>query len=241
MTHPDEFSPLVERAAAQGEKTVSSNFKSGLEGWAVGDINSSTSTAPDPNNPPTFNAKGGDKGGYISTGDTENIVAFLAPAQYTGNLSGYYGGALSFDAQDTDGADPGNTSVVVIYGDGISMTYGDAPAATTWTKYDIPLTQTGWTIYPGDQQVGTTPVSKAQFKAILADVTNIAFLADWHAGDDNSGLDSVVLAAKSKPLAALPSTDRFVEAMASLGAPSGHAVIATADPRRAALTLIAAR
>jgi hypothetical protein len=239
--YAEQFLALTDEAIGRGHKTISSSFKKGLEGWTVGDVASPTSTASDPNNPPLFNASGGDKGGYISTADTENIVAFLAPAQYTGNLSGYYGGSLSFEAQDTDGADLGNTSVVVIYGDGISMTYGDAPAGTTWTKYDIPLTQKGWTLYPGDQQVGTTPVSKAQFKAILADVTNIAFVADWRSGSDDSGLDSVVLSAKSKPSAALAATDRFVAAAAGFGASSGHAVISAPDPRREMSTLVASR
>jgi hypothetical protein len=223
---------------SRGHKTITSVFKTGLDGWSVGDMLSATSTAPDPNNPPTFNPTGGFKNGYISTGDTENIVAFLAPAQYTGNLTGYYGGSLSFEAQDTDGADPVNTSVVVIYGDGMSMTFGGAPVGTTWTAYNVPLTQKGWTVYPGDQQVGTTPVTKAQFKAILADVTNIAILADWLTGGDNSGLDSVVLAAKADSPSVMPSTDRFVAAAASLGATTGHAVIASADPRHAASPLM---
>jgi hypothetical protein len=226
---------------ARGHKTIRSTFTSGLDGWTVGDIASATSTAPDPNHPPTFNAAGGDKGGYISTSDTENIVAFLAPAQYTGDLSGYYGGSLSFDALDADGADPGNTSVVVIYGDGMSITYGAAPAGTSWTAFDIPLTQTGWTIYPGGQQVGTTPVTKAQFKAILADVTDIATLADWHTGADNSGLDSVALAGKPKT-AALASPDRFVAAAASFGAPaSGHVTPAAVAPVHAMSLLASAR
>jgi hypothetical protein len=74
--------------------------------------------------------------------------------QYTGNLSGYFGGSLSFDAQDTDQADAGNTSVVVIYGDGMSMTYGAAPVGTTWTSYDIPLTRAGGRSIPAISRSG---------------------------------------------------------------------------------------
>jgi hypothetical protein len=207
---PDGISPAA-------HPRIVSNFATGLDGWTVGDIASATSTAPDPANPPTFNAKGGDKGGYISTFDTENIVAFLAPAQYTGNLSGYYGGSLSFDAQDKDGAESGDTAVVVIYGDGTSITYAGLPPGTTWTHYDIPLTQTGWTFYPGGQGVGTTPVTRAQFRAILADVTDVAIEADWQVGPDNSGLDSVVLAGKPKAAASPPGAHKFVDAAASLG------------------------
>jgi hypothetical protein len=61
--YTDEFSALNDEAAlAPGHKTISSNFKTGLDGWTVGDIASPTSTAPDPNNPPTFNPKGGGQG-----------------------------------------------------------------------------------------------------------------------------------------------------------------------------------
>ncbi|MBA3810245.1 MAG: hypothetical protein H0X27_01100, partial [Caulobacteraceae bacterium] len=171
---------------------------------AVGDIASATSTAPDPNNPPVYNTRGGDRGGYISTTDTQNIVAFLAPSQFTGDDSGYYGGSLSFSLQDTVPSDPQNYPAVIIYSGGQAISYSGPPPGTTWTAYSIPLTEAGWTIYPGGEQNGTTPLTKAQFKAILANVTALAIEADWHTGADNTGLDSVSLAGRVKTPVAAP-------------------------------------
>jgi hypothetical protein len=72
--------------------SVSSTFDTDAEGWGVGNIRSNLSTAPDPSNPPTYNATGGNPSGYISTTDTEDIVAFLAPGKFLGNDVGFIGG-----------------------------------------------------------------------------------------------------------------------------------------------------
>jgi hypothetical protein len=80
--------------------SVSSTFDTDAEGWGVGNIRSNFSTAPDPSNPPTYNATGGNPGCYISTTDTEDIVAFLAPGKFLGDDSAFLGGKLTFDLQD---------------------------------------------------------------------------------------------------------------------------------------------
>jgi hypothetical protein len=212
------FKPIVFALAAAGVGVAShahaakvtstfDNLSAGLDGWTVGDIASSTSTAADPNNPPAYNATGGNPGGYISTMDTENIVAFLAPSKFTGNDSAYNGGVLSFDLQDKDGTDAIAYPAVVLYSSaGPAISYSLGYPNTTWTSFSVPLMASGWTVYPGDENNGTTPVTDAQFAADLATVTNLAIEADWRTGSDLTGLDNVTLASGSVSAAPEPST-----------------------------------
>ena len=198
---------LIGLAGPAAATSVSSTFDTDAEGWGVGDINSNISTAPDPNHPPTYNSTGGNPGGYISTTDTENIVAFLAPSKFLGNDLGFIGGSLSFDLQDTVPSDGVPYPAVVLYSTlGFSISYTASPPGTSWTSYSIPLTAFGWTGYPGGEQNGVVPVTDAEFASVMGSIANIAIEADWHTGDDNTGLDNVVLASGGTPAVPEPST-----------------------------------
>ena len=199
---------LIALAGPASAASVSSTFDTDAEGWGVGDINSNVSTAPDPNNPPTYNATGGNPGGYISTTDTENIVAFLAPSKFLGVDVGFIGGTLTFDLQDTVPSDGVPYPTVVLYSAiGVSISYTAAsPPGTSWTSYSIPLTASGWTEYPGGEQNGTVPVTDGEFGFIMDSIVNIAIEADWHTGADNTGLDNVILASGGTPAVPEPST-----------------------------------
>ena len=50
------------------------------------------------------------------------------------------------------------------------------------------------------------PVTDAEFGFVMASIANIAIEADWHTGDDNTGLDNVVLASGGTPAIPEPST-----------------------------------
>jgi hypothetical protein len=54
---------LVGPTSAARAASVSSTFDTDAEGWGVGNIRSNLSTAPDPSNPPTYNATGGNPSG----------------------------------------------------------------------------------------------------------------------------------------------------------------------------------
>ena len=198
---------LIALVGPASAASVSSTFDTDAEGWGVGNIRSNLSTAPDPSNPPTYNATGGNPSGYISTTDTEDIVAFLAPGKFLGNDVGFIGGSLSFDLQDTVPSDGVPYPAVVLYSSlGFSISYTASPPGTSWTSYSIPLTASGWTGYPGGEQNGVVPVTDAEFGFVMASIANIAIEADWHTGDDNTGLDNVVLASGGTPAIPEPST-----------------------------------
>ena len=50
------------------------------------------------------------------------------------------------------------------------------------------------------------PVTDAEFASVMGSIANIAIEADWHTGDDNTGLDNVVLASGGTPAVPEPST-----------------------------------
>ena len=192
-------------AAPAGATTVSSTFDSSNQGWSVGDIGPSV---PPPGivGAAGWNASGGNPGGYISTTDVANIVAFLASSSYTGNLSAFHGGTLTFDLQDLDGNDSVDYPAVVIYTSTGSIAYDAPPPGTTWTSYSVPLTASGWTEYLGGENTGGTPLTEAQFVTALSNVTALAIEADWHNGADLTGLDNVILSTGASGAAPEPST-----------------------------------
>src|SRR5690242_13298357 len=76
--------------SAAARANVSDDFSASANGWThVGD----TTT------PPTFNATGGNPGGYISINDVAAGQGdfFVAPAAYLGNDSAYVNGNISLD------------------------------------------------------------------------------------------------------------------------------------------------
>ena len=99
-----------------------------------------------------------------------------------------------------------NLAVVLYSSLGFSISYTASPPGTSWTSYSIPLTASGWTGYPGGEQNGVVPVTDAEFAFVMASLVNIAVEADWHTGDDNTGLDNVVLASGGTPAIPEPST-----------------------------------
>lgn len=193
--------------------TTVSNFDTGAEGWVSGNIGGNT--AINDLGVVTWVATGGKSGGYISATDDHTISAFIAPSSYLGDQSSAIGGALTFSLQavSTDGLVYPN---VVIYGAGTSMSYSTTPPGTTWTDYNIPLTSLGWTLYPGGENNGVTPVGAALFASIMANITGLAIEADWQTGSDLVGLDSVAFSGTAvTPIpAALPL---FASALGGLG------------------------
>ncbi|MBR0726838.1 laminin B domain-containing protein [Bradyrhizobium manausense] len=178
--------------------TVSENFDNtanGVNGWIAADANSSLGLSPF--NSLVYNATGGiGNSGYISTIDpSAGTTVFVAPKSFASNMTSYLGGTLSFSLFDAQRADI-NSPVVIVYGANgktISFALGDLPKpGTTFTPYSIALNARGWTFYNGTDVNGTVPVSAADFAGILADAT-LTIQADWHTGDDNTGLDRVSL------------------------------------------------
>ena len=169
---------------------VLSTFDTGVDGWYTADVSGPNWTPTGSTGSATWNAAG-----YIETTDTLGYTAFAAPAKFLGNMSAYYGGALSYDLGDALN-DLDAWPNAILYGGGNTLTYVTLPPATTgFTSYKIPLAPGNWLWNNG------AAASAAQIQSVLVDLDGLYFHADWNTGEDRSRLDNVRLEAVPEPAA----------------------------------------
>ena len=151
---------------------ASSTFDAGSDGWAV--VADGTLT---------YQAAGGNPGGYIRITDTGGGIATLvvAPGKFDGDWRAYDGAAtLQLDIQHTLGAGSGHP-IVIISGPGGSATYTMGGAVpTSWGTVTIPIDEGAWTVNSGS------------WNAILADIDDVTVNVDISDSDDTD-LDNVIL------------------------------------------------
>lgn len=140
-------------------------FDSNLQGW-TGNAGQGTIT---------YQSTGGNPGGFLQDQDTGNgDMTVYVPLSALGNLSAYLNGTLSFDAKNISGeaADYDGFGTVTITGSA-----GTASLDISFLGNPVP--GIGWITY----SVLLDPVTwGAPMAAILADVTNIAIVLDFHSG-----------------------------------------------------------
>ncbi len=160
---------------------ILSTFDTGLEGWSIeGDV-------ADFEWQPT----GGNPGGHLYWVDaaTGADSYYVASSDFLGNKSGFYGGSLSYDIEDT-GSDYAGVPDIELVSNGLTLDYTAGQAGTTWTHYSAPLTETGWTID------GTGAAATAlQMQQVLGNLTTILIRAEFVTGPENGGLDNVAMIA----------------------------------------------
>ena len=141
-------------------------------------------------------ADGGNPGGAICADDMATGIYWYFRTPYTGDLSAFYGGTLSYDilsdADETMGM-PGTppSGDVVISGAGMTIAYFIAetiPNDGTWVSIEIPLSATGWVL-----QGTTDTIDEAEMQAILAAVDFIDIAGEYFVGPDTGCLDNVSL------------------------------------------------
>ena len=185
------------------QAAISSTFDTGTDGWAMRDISGSGSGVP------TWSA------GAIESADINGWNSFAAPAKFLGNLSGAYGGTLSFDMYDQYRDSNANDyfTVLIASGNTVLYWYGGAPSTTSFTSFSARLdeTDTRWRMNgSGASPTTGTAVTKAVFQSVLGNVSRLQFDADWNTGSDVARLDNVVIAA-------VPEPETFALLMAGLG------------------------
>lgn len=122
---------------------VQSTFDSDLEGWTAAGGNLS------------FINTGGNPGGFLALEDsTDTFMTVFAPADYHGNLSGFLGGTLSFDASNLNGApadlvsSPLFGTVTISGSDGTASRLlggtGQPPEDGQWVTYSADLEPSLW-------------------------------------------------------------------------------------------------
>lgn len=199
-------------AASTGQaQTISSTFDTGAEGWVTGSFDAATKSS---NNTVAYDAP---TQSIIATDPDNDYNGFFAPAKFTGNLSAYAGGMISFQLADNVGNEEYEAPVALFGTAGTLFAYLPfAPSAdlSALTSYSINLV--GANFYTGSAGAPGAAATDAQLAAVLADITNFGIGLDFHSGPDNTRLDNVVLSAPS-PAAAVPEAATWAMMILGLG------------------------
>jgi Laminin B (Domain IV)/PEP-CTERM motif len=176
---------------ARGSVVVSSTFDNpadGIDGWTVVSDGSG----------PSYQASGGDPGGYITTTDQGlgGIVYWLAPAKFLGDQLSALGGTVSFDLrQNINGSQFTDMNPLIrLTGNGVILSLPGTGPGTSFTSYAIPLSSAGgW-------MSGGVPATDAQIQNALANLTDVRIRAEFSfvVGDVND-LDNVAFSAAAVP------------------------------------------
>ncbi len=169
---------------------VVSTFDNGREQWTA---------AGDSDGPATFVSTGGNPGGHIEIDDAVvgGTTYFIAPAKFLGDQSLAFGTDFKFDLRQsyTGGADQFAAADLILVGGGaggltLSFNATPVPANNVWTSYSPPLRPTvRWHV--GDL-TGREP-TEAEFRGVLANLTELRIRAEFQNGPDVGSLDNVEL------------------------------------------------
>jgi hypothetical protein len=171
-------------ALAQASVIASSNFSTGVDGWAVGEF-----TGPSGTSAATWDSANG----WITTSDQYGWNAFVAPSTYLGNQSGAFGGTISFLLADNLNDNLPYAAVALHSGSTVLYalsTLIPSTSQSSLTSYSFTLTGANF----GTNVNGSGPaVTDAQLLAVLSNLDRLAINADWRTGSDFVTLDDVVL------------------------------------------------
>ena len=159
-------------------------FDSNAQGWTVFDGGNMT-----------WQGAGGNGGGHLQISDlNDGDFQLDAPSTALGNLSFYFGGSLSFDARNIDGATPdwagfGQITITGANGTGTlivdTIPLGQPGIGAGWQRYSVPLTTAIW---------------GASLPTVLANVAKLSIEAEFHAGQPELvGVDNISITAVPEP------------------------------------------
>jgi hypothetical protein len=175
-------------AAAPALADIVAPFDAGAEGWQISQHQGGTLESP------SWFSTDGNPGGYIQftdtdpEGDDDGGFFIRSGAPFAGDRAYYYGDNLSFDLR-TSG--PALTPPIVFIFSGVNaaLAVGDATPGTSWSSFTIPLFTSDWSAPSGR-------LTKADFKALLGNLSSIVILADYQtAPGETTDLDNVALRA----------------------------------------------
>lgn len=186
-------------------QVILSNFNVDSESWtAYGGADFGASIS--------YSGSGGNGGsGAITLNDPANgqYDYFQAPAKFTGDLSAYYAGTLSFDLKLNPAWDSiAETAMVILTGTYNSSTLsigylpstGQYPITGSFTTYSLALNNsTAWAVVNSSDFVTGTLATTAQIQAVLSTVSSMRILGDWTNSPDHVLLDNVTLTAIPEP------------------------------------------
>lgn len=176
-----------------------SSFNSGSQGWQVVSFTNLTTSdlSVFATYTPTFNAAGGNPGGFISTTDQDNgDLTFSAPAKFLGNVSGATG--LSYNLIYPTGTINYQPTDVILMGNGEALLWKANPdivPGPSWTSVSLSfLPSTEWHVGTSGGALATA----SDFANVLGDLTGLFIRGEFTTGlVESPGLDNVRLAGVS--------------------------------------------
>lgn len=175
-------------STAQAAVLASSNFNRGSEGWKIAEYNAGNWNFFSPIYVPRIFGSGG----YLTEPDRERGSWFWdAPGKFLGNMSGAYGGLLTFDLKQWQTSHQSQTtSDILLLGGGRTLSFNTTyNPGRGWTGYNILLHESfGWK----NLATGLTATRK-EMLAVLSSLTALRINGDYRQGLDLSSIDNVVL------------------------------------------------
>jgi len=131
-----------------------------------------------------------DNSGHIFAEDdvTGGVWYFVAPSQYRGDKSAFYGGSLEYYLRQSAVSSQFAARDIIIESDENSFliyTYPDAEyPGVDWTKYEIDLVAgPAWT------DENDIEVTADEMRQILSNITKLSIRGEFRAGSDTGRLD----------------------------------------------------
>jgi hypothetical protein len=181
---------------------VVSGFSAGDEGWRVVSFANLTTDnfSIVATYTPTFNATGGNPGGFISTTDQDNgDFTFSAPAKFLGNVSGATG--LSYDLIYPVGAINYQPTDVILMGNGETLLWKSSPdivPGPSWMSVNLDFVPSIlWRVETSNGALATN----GDFANVLGNLSGLFIRGEYTTGlIETPGLDNVRLAGVSAPV-----------------------------------------
>ncbi len=174
---------------------IVSSFSAGDEGWKV--VSFTNLTTDDfsvfATYTPTFNATGGNPGGFISTTDQDDgDLTFSAPAKFLGNVSGATG--LSYDLIYPVGAINYQPTDVILMGNGETLLWKSNPdivPGNSWSSVNLDFVpSTEWHVETSNGALATA----SDFGNVLGNLSGLFIRGEYTTGlVETPGLDNVRL------------------------------------------------
>lgn len=175
---------------------VVSDFTIDDEAWKV--YNEPAGGAP--SLPIVYSSTGGNPGGYIKETDISvGTWGWLAPSEFKGDFSEYYGCYLTFDLIEDShaGVMPNTYDVMFVNNAGDTMVFNtayDPIPINTWVNYVVPLTSVAGWKYGSSIAAAAPDATGAQMLAILSDVNKLRIRAEFSGLTyEVNGMDNVML------------------------------------------------
>ncbi|MEM1422873.1 MAG: laminin B domain-containing protein [Planctomycetota bacterium] len=176
--------------------TIASTFDTGPEGW--GTLNSATGFGWDP--------ALGSPGGAIHARDQGffDIWYYAASDAYSGDLTAYYDGAITWDTLGIEGDQSlASRADVMIFGGGlgIGVNIAASPERGTWVTRSVTLTQGDWFIVGSANEGALIPsvATEQEIMYVLSNVDGFFLQGEYTDGADETAIDNVFLTAFGVP------------------------------------------